>query len=636
MDRLARAHYDAALRYKLVGNAQKAKAHFGRARHYAKLGQRFGSDAATEVTKLLFAKVPITSYSDLGEVVNEPWAPYFEQQVVDGWRRPQIRPTNAIQDVINVCNLRGQSILYCAYRFLYTEPHFGASLKRLLEVPGIDLGITNVVTVRNSYGEEETDMALSGLAADHPSMHFILEEVQKFGKLSDAAAAALHAPGCNVFSILQSRISGKKGYNPLALPERSGPLTASAGETAASPGGLYIREAAKAAKSAKAEKSPKAATAEDGVWGTGWFSTLFGLVDDIQGEFDQSWGKFTYDTQTGVLGLRDDPKKKWQAGKFEVVSLADLHKNTRNRTINLGWKGKQTTVRFVSGDVAIMHGDPEYAGACFQAASQFNCLEFESAALTPEQGVANWVFDPTQGPACAISCGAGTIVRHYFAHDDGTQPQRAARQINTLDDVIAALTARSGHGGDLVDVRNGYTNSDERRLAVLGRTLRDLDERERNGVKGLLKIGVQIGTQVTCSRKPNSDSRLWHIVDDGPLVTQVYASALAVNYACCRSDEWEPLARLVLEAAYEATIYAAIHHGPDKSPKVVLTALGGGVFGNKNEWIADAIVAALGKFSNAGLDVVINEYRDGALSYIKYAILKGDKTKDMLGTKGIK
>ena len=48
-------------------------------------------------------------------------------------------------------------------------------------------------------------MALSGLAADHPSMDFI----QKFGKMSDAAEAALHAPGCNVFGILQSRIFGQ-------------------------------------------------------------------------------------------------------------------------------------------------------------------------------------------------------------------------------------------------------------------------------------------------------------------------------------------------------------------------------------------------------------------------------------------
>ena len=142
MDRRARAHYDAALRYKLVGNAQKARSHFGRARHYAELGQWFGaaaSAAADAVTKLLFEKVPINS--DAGDV-NARWAPYFEKRKVEGRRHPQIRPTSALQDAINVCNSRGQSILYCAYRFLSTEPEFGAWLKCLLAVPGIDLAIT--------------------------------------------------------------------------------------------------------------------------------------------------------------------------------------------------------------------------------------------------------------------------------------------------------------------------------------------------------------------------------------------------------------------------------------------------------------------------------------------------------------
>jgi len=68
-----------------------------------------------------------------------------------------------------------------------------------------------------------------------------------------------------------------------------------------------------------------------------------------------------------------------------------------------------------------------------------------------------------------------------------------------------------------------------------------------------------------------------------------------------------PLARLVLEAAYEATLHAAVLHGAERQ-KVVLTALGGGVFGNKPAWIAEAVVKAIAKFKNAGLDIVINEF----------------------------
>ncbi len=41
---------------------------------------------------------------------------------------------------------------------------------------------------------------------------------------------------------------------------------------------------------------------------------------------------------------------------------------------------------------------------------------------------------------------------------------------------------------------------------------------------------------------------------------------------------------------------------------VVITALGGGVFGNKPEWIAEAIAAAVLTFKYAGLKIVFNQF----------------------------
>jgi hypothetical protein len=363
------------------------------------------------------------------------------------------------------------------------------------------------------------------------------------------------------------------------------------------------------------------------VFGQDWFKNLFGFVDDNPSEFDENWARFAYDAQTGVLSLRDNPQT-WKAGKFEVVSFGDLHNAAEQKA--MGLPGNKATIRFVAGDVAILHSDPEYAGACFQAASQFNCLEFAKNDVTPEMGVANWVVDLTQGPACAISCGAGTIVRTYFAHEGGTQPQRAGNQINTLDGVIEALTAKASAASSLVDVRNGYTDSDKKRLALLAKTVNGLSPEDRKRVMYLLKVGVQIDTQVTCKKTASSEEYFWHMVPNGQLVTQVYASALAVNYACCGPDAWEPLARLVLKAAYKATIYAAILHAQTPRPKVVLTALGGGVFGNKDEWIADAIVGALSMFAPVGIDVVINEFRPGDLYYIRDAIMRHDKLKKLL------
>lgn len=68
--------------------------------------------------------------------------------------------------------------------------------------------------------------------------------------------------------------------------------------------------------------------------------------------------------------------------------------------------------------------------------------------------------------------------------------------------------------------------------------------------------------------------------DSRPRVSQVFCSALPVAY---RSEiavpHWEALARLVLEAAYEATILCGILNAAHaKSNRVLLTALGGGAF----------------------------------------------------------
>jgi hypothetical protein len=84
------------------------------------------------------------------------------------------------------------------------------------------------------------------------------------------------------------------------------------------------------------------------------------------------------------------------------------------------------------------------------------------------------------------------------------------------------------------------------------------------------------------------------------LVTQAFCSALPVAYGHGRPEMWEAFARVVLEAAYEATLLAAVDHVPTI---VLLTRVGGGAFGNADEWIDDAIVRAIKIVERAGLDI---------------------------------
>lgn len=113
-----------------------------------------------------------------------------------------------------------------------------------------------------------------------------------------------------------------------------------------------------------------------------------------------------------------------------------------------------------------------------------------------------------------------------------------------------------------------------------------------------LRVGVHWDTQA----KPPNQHR----------VCQVFASALPVAYAPnTRAAEWEPFARLVLRAAYEATLAVAVCKASSAGGgrvRVFLTALGGGAFGNRMEWIRDAVTESLHTFRSSPLDVVLVHY----------------------------
>ena len=127
-------------------------------------------------------------------------------------------------------------------------------------------------------------------------------------------------------------------------------------------------------------------------------------------------------------------------GQFELASLADLRLRVDEGT---GASGPNR-VSIVTGDVRKMHQLPEYAGALFQVASQFNALEMVGPNVTPEDGVTRYENDRTQGPACAIAAGGATIYRNYFVPVGGPIGQSAANQLDGLADLGAELSRALG------------------------------------------------------------------------------------------------------------------------------------------------------------------------------------------------
>lgn len=278
--------------------------------------------------------------------------------------------------------------------------------------------------------------------------------------------------------------------------------------------------------------------------------------------------------------------KSWVFGELEVVSLGDL----RRKLEGLPGNGRPITLSEVVADVQNLHLDTGNRGALFQVASQFNLLEMVSPDKTPEKGVGIYERDFTQGPACAIAAGAGTIYRNYFADVRGRKGQTETNQIDCLEDLGELL----GNEDDcLWETQNGYALATIAGLEKIGGRIQNMLAPEIDRLRDSVKVGVQWGTQVTLRGASH-------------LVSQVYCSALPVAYSMHSSSEWEEFGRLVLEAAYEATLCAAcLNHERNGSNRVFLTLLGGGAFGNDEAWIVAAMNRAFEIHRDSGLDVRI-------------------------------
>jgi len=319
-------------------------------------------------------------------------------------------------------------------------------------------------------------------------------------------------------------------------------------------------------------------------WERNWFERLTGFRED------------GYTSTQERLRIEGDELvslvngKRHGIGELTLPTLAELRQRVNPS------RGQRSSVSAIVGEARSMHRDPRLEGALFQAASQFNALEMVCDAVTPEAGVTDYEKDPTQGPACAVAAGAATIYRNYFVPVDGGIGQTADRQIDNLAGVGSALSDLTGLPvSALWDMRNGYALATDEGLAAIAGVLNGAAEDMVDDLRGRLAIALHRNVQVT--DLAGSERRL---------VSQAYCSAVPIGYSHLSHTVWEPFARLVLEATYEATLLAAVEQAASGGSNIaLLTRVGGGVFRNDPAWIDQAIERALGVVADAGLDVRI-------------------------------
>jgi len=290
-----------------------------------------------------------------------------------------------------------------------------------------------------------------------------------------------------------------------------------------------------------------------------WFRSLTGVRES---DYAATQAQFEVDGDALISRANG---RTFHIGTLTTPSLGELRERAREVVV-AGAPGPRVSV--TSADVIDLHRQPGLHGAVFQVASQFNLLEMVGPDVTPEEGITRYWSDRTQGPACAIAAAGATIYRNYFMPVGDGVGQTHDRQVDCLRDLGDAL---GNTDGALWTMRNGYALCPDAGLAAIDARLAKSTPAEIDALRDLLRVGVHADVEVT---------------------------------ATGAAAKWASFATLVLEGAYEATLWAAaLESWRGARPIVFLTMLGGGAFGNEPAWIHAAIRRAVRQVRGVNLDV---------------------------------
>lgn len=314
-----------------------------------------------------------------------------------------------------------------------------------------------------------------------------------------------------------------------------------------------------------------------------WFEIVFGISE-------QEYQKFPHKIKMNN-NILSTPKGHYQLGNFNNVSLYLLRKiciqqlKTSDEQIS---NTSQISHIYCQkyGPKSLISIMNQYPGALFQVASKFNCLEFTQA---PEKGISDYIFDETQGPQCALATAPSTFYRNYLIpiSNDGniSYGQSSSNQINNLE-LTEMLINNSKK--KYWSVNNGIITHAEN-LSLLNKYLLT----NRDLVRDTIQVGILINSDLVL-RKRVGPLNFEYNQYPFPKISQVYCSAISCRMTQISLELWELLARIVLEAIYEATLWAGyLNYLQTGNNRIFLTFVGGGVFGNKKSWIISAIKRTL-------------------------------------------
>ena len=274
-------------------------------------------------------------------------------------------------------------------------------------------------------------------------------------------------------------------------------------------------------------------------------------------------------------------------------------------------------------DVTALQAASENNGAVFQVASNLSCLE---SSGTKQERISHYCGARAQGQLCALSALPGTIDRMYL------QPP------------INLLTHFKWQGPI------AYDSGKFPRVPKFGDRFYAMSYDDICRAAETMSVGVQKNVCVTSGLRDFSNGAFTAVPVQGTdqCITQVFTAALDPYNNDEKNFAFRNLARVLLHGAYKGTFDVVREVG---AKKLFLTMVGGGVFQNKYEWIAEAIRAACGDFHvygfHAPLQVTLVLYYippvdkqeedwKNAEKILKHLVSQPGGTWTRYGTKGIK
>lgn len=306
------------------------------------------------------------------------------------------------------------------------------------------------------------------------------------------------------------------------------------------------------------------------------------------GAAEYAAGAVEYAAGAGSAAAEDAAADVLPGGCFSVWSVRELKEAgeaVRGACVRGGDDGPPITVFVRTSESRSAEGVDVHQlqskakpGTMFQVASNFNCLEAANETVDVASGmfVTKLMTDHTQGPAASSACALAAVVRTHVAFAPEYVGQCArGRQIELLGDAGVA---------PYFPVLNGKLYASSSGLSV------KTQQRLPQGLSAdVVRVGLHCDAVPMFRRISNHEVEVSTSTSTWIPVDQVFVSSLDLRARGLRpltKDVVMERMHFLLEGAYQGTYAACRLRG---SKVLVLTLVGGGVFGNPWAAIGQAI-----------------------------------------------